>query len=116
MRGGLELALGLHRDPEMGLIVMAGSGGVLLELTKDVAFCALPVSREKARDLIARTRAGRLIDWNNGATDTPYAYDKSGNRTQSGSKTFVYDERNRLVSGGGSTYTYTARGTLATRN
>jgi acetyltransferase len=61
VRGGLELVLGLHRDPEMGLVVMAGAGGVLLELTRDVAFCAPPVSRDKARDLIARTRAGRLL-------------------------------------------------------
>jgi acetate---CoA ligase (ADP-forming) len=61
VRGGLELVLGLHRDPEMGLVVMAGSGGVLLELIKDVAFCVPPVSPAKARDLIARTRAGTLM-------------------------------------------------------
>ncbi len=59
--GGLELVLGLHHDREMGLVVMAGSGGVLLELMKDVAFCAPPVSRAKALDLIDRTQAGRLI-------------------------------------------------------
>jgi acetyltransferase len=59
--GGQELVLGLHRDPEMGLVVMAGSGGVLLELVKDVSFCAPPVSREKARDMLARMRAGRLL-------------------------------------------------------
>jgi len=67
IRGGLELVLGLHRDPEMGLIVMAGSGGVLLELVKDVAFCAPPVSREKARDLIERTHAARLLRGYRGA-------------------------------------------------
>jgi acyl-CoA synthetase (NDP forming) len=59
--GGLELVLGLHRDREMGPVVMAGAGGVLLELMKDVAFCAPPVGRAKALDLIERTQAGRLI-------------------------------------------------------
>ena len=61
VRGGLELVLGLHRDPEMGLVVMAGSGGVLLELIKDVTFCAPPVSPEKARDMLARMRGARLL-------------------------------------------------------
>ncbi len=59
--GGLELVLGLNRDPEMGLVVMAGSGGVLLELTKDVAFAAPPLTREKARAMIERTHAARLL-------------------------------------------------------
>jgi acyl-CoA synthetase (NDP forming) len=62
VRGGLELVLGLHRDPEMGLVVMAGSGGILLELVRDVAFCVPPVSLDKARDLIARTRVGKLMN------------------------------------------------------
>jgi acetyltransferase len=61
IRGGLELVLGLHRDPEMGLVVMAGSGGVLLEIVRDVAFCVPPVSPDKARDMLARTRAGKLM-------------------------------------------------------
>jgi acetyltransferase len=61
VRGGLELVMGVHRDPEMGLVVMAGSGGVLLELIRDVAFVAPPVSLAKARDLLARTRAARLV-------------------------------------------------------
>jgi acyl-CoA synthetase (NDP forming) len=65
--GGFELVLGLHREPEMGLVVMAGSGGVLVELVKDVAFCAPPVTPAKARDLIARTRAARLIEGFRGA-------------------------------------------------
>jgi acetate---CoA ligase (ADP-forming) len=61
IRGGVELVLGLHRDPEMGLVVMAGSGGVLLELIKDVTFCAPPVSADKARDMLARIRGAKLL-------------------------------------------------------
>jgi acetyltransferase len=59
--GGLELVLGVHRDPEMGPVVMAGSGGVLLELIKDVVFAAPPLTREKALAMIERTRAARLM-------------------------------------------------------
>ena len=58
---GLELVVGLHRDPECGLTFMAGAGGVMLELVKDVAFAAAPMTRGKARDMIDRTRAARLI-------------------------------------------------------
>ena len=43
--------LGAHRDPEMGLVVMAGGGGVLLELVEDVALAAPPLGRDKARAL-----------------------------------------------------------------
>jgi hypothetical protein len=59
--------LGLNRDPEMGPVVMAGSGGVLLELIKDVVFCAPPVTREKARDLLARMRGAKRLEGYRGA-------------------------------------------------
>jgi acyl-CoA synthetase (NDP forming) len=62
IRGGLELVLGLHRDPEVGLVLMAGSGGVLIELVKDVVFCIPPVSLEKAHHMISRTRAAQLMN------------------------------------------------------
>ena len=59
--GGLELVMGVHRDPEMGPVVMGGAGGVLLELIRDVAFAAPPLNIAKAHDLIARTKAGQLM-------------------------------------------------------
>jgi acyl-CoA synthetase (NDP forming) len=64
---GIQVILGMHRDPEMGIVVMAGSGGVLVELIDDVAFAAPPISRDKANDLIERTRIGRLISGYRGA-------------------------------------------------
>ncbi len=59
--GGTEIALGVTRDPEMGLAVMVGAGGVLLELVKDVAFGVPPISPAKARDMLAQTRVARLL-------------------------------------------------------
>ncbi|WP_433346316.1 LamG-like jellyroll fold domain-containing protein [Micromonospora sp. CA-111912] len=57
--------------------------------------------------------ADRLTSWNNGTTNTTYAYDGSGNRTQNGSRTFTYDARNQLsTQNDGTSYTYTSRGTL----
>jgi len=59
--GGLELVLGAVRDPEMGPVVMFGSGGVALELYRDVAFAAPPLDAGRAEALIAETKAARLI-------------------------------------------------------
>jgi acetyltransferase len=59
---GLELVIGIQRDPEMGPVVMFGMGGVWLELIQDVAFASPGLDRAEAGRLISRTRAGRLID------------------------------------------------------
>ena len=59
--GGLELVLGATTDPEMGPVILFGSGGVDLELTRDVALAACPLSEADALDLIGRTRAGVLV-------------------------------------------------------
>jgi acetyltransferase len=60
-KGGLELVLGATRDPEMGPLILFGSGGVNIELYKDVALAASPLDEQRARELIARTRAGSLV-------------------------------------------------------
>jgi hypothetical protein len=67
MVSGLELVLGAARDPEMGPVVMFGSGGVALELYRDVAFAAPPLDARRAEDLIARTKAATLIAGYRGA-------------------------------------------------
>ncbi|MFN3892591.1 MAG: acetate--CoA ligase family protein [Beijerinckiaceae bacterium] len=64
---GVELVIGVQRDPEVGPVVMFGSGGVLLEVAKDVGFGAVPMTREDAYALIARTGAARLLAGYRGA-------------------------------------------------
>ena len=59
---GLELVIGIQRDPEMGPVVMFGLGGVWLELINDVAFCGPGFGRSRAERMINETRAGRLLD------------------------------------------------------
>jgi acetyltransferase len=59
--GGTEVVLGVQRDVEMGPVVMFGMGGVLVELFKDVAFAPATLDRARAREMVAATRAGRLL-------------------------------------------------------
>lgn len=66
--GDLELIIGASRDPEMGPVVMFGSGGAALELYRDVAFAAPTLDEADAEALIARTRAARLMDRYRGAS------------------------------------------------
>ncbi len=59
--GGVELVLGVQRDPEVGPVLMFGSGGILLELHKDVSFAAVPPPPWQVRAMIERTTAGKLL-------------------------------------------------------
>jgi acetyltransferase len=65
--GDIELVIGAVRDPEMGPMVMFGSGGVALELYRDVAFAAPTLDETSAGALIDRTNAARLIAGYRGA-------------------------------------------------
>jgi acyl-CoA synthetase (NDP forming) len=65
--GGVELVLGVQRDPEIGPVVMFGTGGVLLELSHDVSFGAVPLSRWQGEAMLERTRAGALLQGYRGA-------------------------------------------------
>ena len=65
--GGIELVLGVQRDPEIGPVLMFGSGGVLLELSRDVSFGAVPLSRWQAQAMLERTSAGALLRGYRGA-------------------------------------------------
>lgn len=59
--GPVELLVGARRDPQFGPVVIVGSGGVLVELLKDVVLLPLPVSREAARKALLSLRIGPLL-------------------------------------------------------
>ena len=60
--GGIELALGIHNDPEVRPVVMFGQGGVVLELFGDVAFADPHLDEAGAAALISKTKAAQLLD------------------------------------------------------
>ena len=58
---GVELALGLARDPALGPLIVVGAGGVLVEAIADRAVALPPVSEQTARQLLSELRISRLL-------------------------------------------------------
>jgi acetyltransferase len=61
VKADLELVVGASLDAEMGPVVLFGTGGIDIELMKDVALSGAPLDEAEARALIARTKAGVKI-------------------------------------------------------
>ena len=61
-KDGMEVILGMHRDPNFGPMIMFGMGGVTVEVLKDVSFCLAPVTSQEAFDMLARTKAYQLLE------------------------------------------------------
>ena len=59
--GGIELVLGANLDPEVGPVILFGTGGIELELYRDVALAPPPLDERRALALIEATRAGKLV-------------------------------------------------------
>ena len=59
---GVEIALGVVRDPHFGPLVVVAAGGVLIEVLADRRLAVPPFDRHRARELIARLRCRPLLD------------------------------------------------------
>ncbi|MFE3286788.1 acetate--CoA ligase family protein, partial [Streptomyces sp. NPDC059233] len=59
---GVELIVGVNRDPRFGPVAMVGLGGVLTETLRDVAFALAPVPAARAEQLLRGLRTGALLD------------------------------------------------------
>ena len=60
--GGIELIVGVARDPSWGLVLAVGLGGVWVELLADVDLNLLPVSPAEVEKMLGRLKASRLLD------------------------------------------------------
>jgi acyl-CoA synthetase (NDP forming) len=58
---GVEVILGLLRDPDFGPAVLYGSGGILVELLRDSSLRLPPLTRAQALAMIDETKGARLL-------------------------------------------------------
>jgi acyl-CoA synthetase (NDP forming) len=58
---GVELIVGIRRDPRFGPVAMVGLGGIYTEVLLDVATALAPLDEAMARRLMARLRGASLL-------------------------------------------------------
>ena len=68
--GGVEVLVGVSRDPVFGPVLTFGLGGIHVELFQDVARRLLPLSRAEAERMVREPRSFALLD---GARGRPKA-------------------------------------------
>jgi acetyl coenzyme A synthetase (ADP forming)-like protein len=56
-----ELILGMNRDSQFGPLLMAGLGGIYVEVLKDVSFRLAPVSEEEVREMLQELKSYWLL-------------------------------------------------------
>lgn len=59
---GLEILIGMNRDPQFGPLVTFGLGGIYVEILKDVAFRVAPYAREEVNEMLSEIRTSALLD------------------------------------------------------
>jgi acyl-CoA synthetase (NDP forming) len=67
---GVEMALGVVRDPQFGPLVMVAAGGVLIETLGDRCLALPPLDEARARRLVDRLDARPLLNGARGAPPT----------------------------------------------
>jgi acyl-CoA synthetase (NDP forming) len=72
--GGVEMIVGVTRDPVFGPAVLVGTGGVFAEVLADVAVRPLPIDRRDAQDMVDSLRGAALL---RGARGRPRADTKA---------------------------------------
>ena len=61
VEGGVEMIVGVTRDPVYGPAVLVGTGGVFAEILKDVAVRPLPLDRRDAEEMVTSLRGYALL-------------------------------------------------------
>ena len=63
---GLEVIIGMTRDPQFGPMLMFGLGGIFVEVMKDVTFHLAPITENEAAQMLQSTRSYELLQGKRG--------------------------------------------------
>jgi len=58
---GVEVIIGMTKDPQFGPLLMFGLGGIMVEILKDVSFRIVPISRKDATEMIREIKGYPLL-------------------------------------------------------
>ena len=67
LTGGVELVVGIKRDPQVGPVLLVGLGGVLVEILRDTALALAPVGKAEARRMLESLKGFQLLKGYRGA-------------------------------------------------
>ncbi|MCA1430535.1 acetate--CoA ligase family protein [Bradyrhizobium sp. NBAIM16] len=95
VKAELELVVGASLDAEMGPVVLFGTGGIDIELMKDVALAGAPLDESEARLLIGRTKAGVKM---RGYRGRPVLHEASAVKALVGLSNLIADAGDRIAS------------------
>jgi acyl-CoA synthetase (NDP forming) len=59
---GVEVIVGMSKDPQFGPVLMFGLGGILVEVLKDVSFRIVPVTERDAREMIREIKGYPVLE------------------------------------------------------
>ena len=62
IKDGIEVIIGLFNDPNFGMTIMFGLGGVFTELLKDVSFRVLPINSRDAKTMLTEIKGNRILN------------------------------------------------------
>jgi acyl-CoA synthetase (NDP forming) len=71
---GLELVIGMNKDPQFGSMLMFGLGGTTVEILKDVAFRITPLTRDDAKSMIRQIKCYPLLQGYRGQPPVDIGY------------------------------------------
>lgn len=60
-RPGIEVIMGMSKDPQFGPVLMFGLGGVFVEVLKDVSFRIVPLVSRDAREMISEIKGFPIL-------------------------------------------------------